>query len=113
MSKEDASRAYLEASEEMGDNQEPNPIQHPEILTQQVACWGCPESHEGTLLDGRYFVFRYRRGLARLGIGWTEEQASMGGDAATMLTGDDLQGVFFEDRHRNETFAALLARVYH
>jgi len=111
---------YLEASEALGpeDNAGPPPtIDHPEILTQELTCEGCPEQHEGVLTSGLLFYFRYRRGRAFLGVAPTEDGALMGtepqGTGASMAVGDDLQGVFSNDRQRNDTFAALLDRIYH
>jgi len=95
----------------------PPTIEHPEIFTQGMTCLGCPEVHEGMLTSGLLFFFRYRRGLAFLGVAPTEDGALMGtepqGTGASMAVGDDLQGVFSNDRQRNDTFAALLDRIYH
>lgn len=117
MSNKKAMASYLAFSEAMGDDEIPNPINNPEILIQDVTGLGCPEVHEGTLLGGQSFFFRYRHGTASLGVGWNPEAAmmasSLNGDAAYLEVGDPIQGVFFDDRDRDDTFATLLAQVYH
>lgn len=86
-------------------------IKHPEVASCIQSCPSCPEQYEGRLIDGRWFYFRYRHGRANLGIGHSFESAVRSSDLATLRTGDDLQGAFYDDSERNSVFAELLKSI--
>lgn len=85
-------------------------ISHVAIKTQTLTCEACPEQYEGTLVDGRFFYFRYRHGVASLAVGDTPESVN-GYMTYRIPVGEGLQGMFDNDDQRNETFAALMAEV--
>jgi hypothetical protein len=44
-------------------------VNHPQVAQSALTCVRFPEQHEGTLTDGRAFLFHLRGGVASLGIG--------------------------------------------
>lgn len=85
-------------------------IDHPLVAEQQMTTIGCPEQHEGQLVDGQHFYFRYRSGRASLGLGETVEAAVEDLGEVAVPFGDSLQGAFDNADDRNLIFATLLAR---
>jgi hypothetical protein len=88
-------------------------IDHSQVASCECTCEACPEQYEGTLTDGTVFYFRARFGQAQLGLGATVDQAvidTLGEGSARMRFGDNLQGMFDDDEHRNQVFATLLAQ---
>lgn len=72
------------------------------LVTDYVcSCAGCPMQYEGTLVDGRWFYFRYRYGRASLGIGRTLDDAVSDTREVGTLYGGDWQGVLDEGEFRD------------
>lgn len=71
----------------------------PDVRTSRVRTTpACPTQYEGKMPDGRVYYFRYRSGVARLGLGRTNEEAvadAMG--RRGIVLGDGLDGVCSED----------------
>jgi hypothetical protein len=84
-------------------------LSHPVVATSAYTCWGCPEQYEGQLVDGRFFYFRFRWGVATLGLGITPDAAVEDDREARFAVGDNLRGVFDDDLERDLIFARLLA----
>lgn len=82
----------------------------PRIDNYKQTCYGCPEQYEGQLLTGEFFYFRYRNGCASLYLSWYA--VPYGPESADayegMSVGDNLQGIFEDDKQRNGTFKKLL-----
>lgn len=51
------------------------PLTHSAIAQHEVTCPSVPAQIQGQLTDGRHFYFRYRSGVAALGLGDTAEAA--------------------------------------
>jgi hypothetical protein len=60
--------------------------------TAVVTCPAVPVQVEGELADGRWYFFRYRHGVAGLGIGATEEEACCREGRTNRVMGADLDG---------------------
>lgn len=84
-------------------------INHPDVAEQRLTCEACPVQIEGRLTDGRWFYFRYRYGVARLGIA-----ADLPGALVSMISscreipfGTWLDGVVFGET-LNDLFRRLM-----
>ncbi len=80
------------------------PLLDPRIAESTQTCGACPEQYEGTLVDGREFYFRYRYGMATLGVGENRFTDKL----RYVEHGDDLQGAFEDDAAREAVLARLL-----
>lgn len=67
----------------------------------------CPDQYEGRLHDGRWFYFRYRWGLAYVGIGATLGDA-IGDEHDQQAYGGYLDGEWPDTATRNRAFTRLL-----
>jgi hypothetical protein len=66
---------------------------HPQVVHATLETDACPVQVTGQLTDGRHFYFRYRSGLARLGLGTTPQRAVIDSYFAdTIRHGDHLDG---------------------
>lgn len=80
----------------------------PFVLTAEQTCSACPEQWEGDLVAGLRFYFRYRWGVASLGVGPDEGSAVCDPHEVRTSYGHKLAGVF-EDAHvRDWVFWQLL-----
>jgi hypothetical protein len=70
----------------------------------QTSEW-VPSQWEGTLKDGRQFYFRYRGGVASLGIGASRDEAILD-DGAWLSIGDSFDG-YMEEAEFKDTFGVL------
>jgi hypothetical protein len=91
---------------------EPAVIDHPLIATQQHTCIACPDQWEGTLIDGQRFYFRYRGGIASLGVTGDGTDPAEDPGEVCMEHGEPLQGSFDSDDERSQVFAELLRRRF-
>lgn len=82
---------------------------HPFVVTVTQTCWACPVQYEGKLNDGRFFYFRYRFGVATLGVGSTPDDAAEDPAETRLAVGDNLRGTFEDDEERDRVFSRLLA----
>lgn len=78
-------------------------LDHPLVAESDRTCFACPEQHEGTLVTGETFYFRYRYGHVTLSV----DRAGKRRDVVMPL-GDSLQGVFASSEERESVFADLL-----
>lgn len=89
-------------------------LTNPRIATQERTCHACPEQYDGTLHDGRHFYFRYRYGVASLGLDKDPDRAVENSWLNELEVGDDgWAGVFESDIERNKAFAELLSMAEH
>ena len=82
-----------------------------EIATAEITCGACPVQVEGYLRDGRRYYFRFRHGLAGIGIGTTTDDAvtDQHGDVSH---GDQWDGFLDADGELASVFrAAWVARL--
>lgn len=86
-------------------------INHPLVADCEQTCGACPEQYSGHLVDGREFYYRYRHGVAGLGVSSDIRPHTRGHvDEGTAISdGDD--GVFDSPEQRDAVFALLLDRV--
>lgn len=80
------------------------------VREYEQTCGACPEQYEGVLHDGRHFYFRYRYGVASLGVGRDNGSAICDPNEVRMAVSDGLQGIFDSPQQRDEVFAQLFAR---
>jgi hypothetical protein len=80
------------------------PLLDPRVRDSVRTCGVCPEQYEGTLVDGREFYFRYRYGMATLGLG----KDRFGEALRYVEHGDDLQGEFEDEATREDVLGRLL-----
>lgn len=66
----------------------------------------CPTQYEGSMRDGRRWYFRYRHGVAQLGIGATDDEAVEDSWGNGIRLGDDLDGCLDEDEFQ-DAFVSL------
>lgn len=80
--------------------------------TVRRTCTACPTQYQGQMADGRWFYFRYRGGIADLGLGDTFDQAAEEtfprGQVPAISLGDRWDGYLSEEEFR-EVFMRLLA----
>lgn len=81
-------------------------LDHPLVAASTLTCFACPELHEGTLVTGESFYFRYRHGRASLTV-----DGARGSGRAEMEVGDSLQGVFSSPGQREQVLAELLGEL--
>lgn len=86
-------------------------LSHPLIASYRMTCSACPEQYQGTLVDGRVFYYRYRCGIASLGIGADLDAAVRDGWAPghQIRVGDHLDGAFATTSERDGTLDTLFA----
>lgn len=70
------------------------------VTTYTLTCGACPTQYEGTLHDGRCFYFRYRGGIASLGIGDSAAAAVADPNTVEDRIGDYLDGSMTEPEFR-------------
>lgn len=80
-------------------------IYHPLVATSDMTCGACPEQHEGTLVTGEGFYFRYRYGHASLKLDGAEPNYTV------MEYGDGYAGVFQSPEVREWVFQVLLTGI--
>ena len=80
----------------------------PEIDSATQISFACPEVWDGRLKDGRYFYFRYRHGVVRLGLSRVSVEDAAGGPRKSMVHGDSLRGIFEYSSDRELVFRRLL-----
>lgn len=85
---------------------------HPLVATATQTCFACPEQWEGTLIDGSHFYFRYRHGVASLGVGPDEGSAVDDPNEVSMRYGDSMQGILDGAESRRAAFAELMLRRF-
>ena len=80
------------------------------VATDKQTCGACPTQWEGKLKDGRDFYFRYRWGVAYLGVSGTGSpvlaQRTPDGVSAALTFGDGYDGFMDDDTYR-KTFVRL------
>jgi len=81
---------------------------HPLVVFAKQTCCACPEQWEGKLAGGWQFYFRYRSGIASIGVGPDEDSAVSDPHEMCIEHGDSLQGAFESPEVRDDIFAALL-----
>lgn len=86
------------------------PLDHPLVEESKLTSWACPEQYEGTLTTGETFYFRYRCGVASVGVGPDLNSAVHDSFHHELTVSEDpLEGNFSSISIRDETFATLLA----
>lgn len=66
---------------------------HEVVASHEWTCLGCPSQVEGTLKDGQRFYFRFRWGVANLGVGATHDEAIRDPASVSAEWGDEWAGV--------------------
>lgn len=78
------------------------------IEKRRLTSIAAPMQYEGQLRDGRRYYFRYRWGIASLGIGASTVEAIADPDTVSVKIGDELDGYLDADQFE-EVAAHLLA----
>jgi len=88
-------------------------IEHGAIRESEQTCYACPDQHEGTLIGGVPFYFRYRFGTASLtvGDGVNGFPSDYPREYAAVSLADSMAGVFDSDEQRDAMFDTLLRMV--
>ena len=82
---------------------------HPLVKSFTQTCEACPEQYEGIMTDGQHFYFRYRHGIARLGIGDSPITAYQDSTVQGIVSlRKRVDGMFDDDAQRDAVFAQLL-----
>lgn len=79
---------------------------HDVVLAHEWTCYYCPAQVEGVLKDGRCFYFRYRWGVAALGVGDSLGEANRDPNRVSLDYGDAFGGVLSQDE-----FVGLFMRL--
>lgn len=81
----------------------------PTVRWQLQTCWACPDQWEGQFSNGDYFYFRYRSGLASLGVSKDSMKGAVEASFQNETAhGEDMQGAFDTHAERQEVFQRLL-----
>lgn len=70
---------------------------HEAVADYKWTCYACPAQAEGTLNDGLRFYFRYRYGVASLGVGATAAEAIRDVATVSVNWGEALDGVLSQE----------------
>jgi hypothetical protein len=79
------------------------------IEKRELTSIAAPMQYEGQLRDGRRYYFRYRWGIASLGIGASRAEAIADPNTVSVQIGDELDGYLNADQFE-EVASRLLAQ---
>lgn len=81
------------------------------LSTCTQTCMACPTQYEGTLHDGRHWYYRYRHGVAFLGVARTLDQAVDDPLGEVEFIGGPLDGSLTEAEFRASFMRLALVRL--